>query len=1159
MSFDENVPNEQLRRARHLKGWTQSELAATLDTDFETVSRWERGATVPSAYFREKLCVALERTPEELGLISTNIHEHLATSTSRCVFFAAAYADAECEFTTRLKAQLQAQSVTVLSSRTLRRQGVENPKKALQAAIRTAQIILLIASPEARSSRHVQHALQIAGIYQCPICAIWIAGEHWNECVPKDSGEFFATIDVREQHGFWVFAEIVATLEEIWLSSDDTAVAASSTNEYAEQLLEPRNPYKGLKAFHCEDREDFFGRDLLIEHLVDTLRESLIADEKHVQSARLLAVVGPSGSGKSSAVMAGLLPRLQAGGLPGSQRWLYLDPMIPGVHPLETLALTFARHLPERSLKTVRDDLDDESARGLHLLANYLSTPPEMRVMLFIDQFEEVFTQTTSEEERQRFLDLLVTAVSEPQGPTMLILTLRADFYDRPMHYPELFQLIEAHHSFVLPMDLKQLREVIEKPARLPDVQLTFEGDLESDLLFEVHEQVGALPLLQFTLDQLFQQRSGHQLTYQAYREIGGVKGAVANQAETTYTALPSEEHRKLARALFLRLIDPGVTEQDTTRRRITLSELVLTNPKATVIMEEVTRAFTDARLLTADTVAGVATVEVSHEAVIREWTRLADWLDEAREDVHNQQTISEDATEWERLGKPRDRLYRGTQLKDAKAWARRNTPSAHEIVFLGTSTKRQTRSRASVAAMCLLVVLLVIPAGVLFRQTFFPPNPTIVSILADNGPGSMRQAIFAAKRGDIITFDASLRGVIKLETTLYIDKNLTIRGPGAGNLSITGDGPSNVVIVDTSASVTISDLAFNGTHQIQKSSGIISNAGSLTLTNITVSDNATLNSGGAISNYGGSNPNGGGGTLRLTHCIISGNVTQGTFGGGISNYGGTVTISNSSISGNTAAAGAGIFNEGGSLRLSNSTVSDNRIDGNGDGGGIYNVENGMLTLTNSTVSGNTAQYGGGIDNGYSDVHDLSMPEFTQGGPLSLTNSTISGNTATYGGGILANAGSQANITFSTIFDNVSLGQGGGIAIMTYDSRKPSQIELRNTLVADNRALLTGPDIGGTLTSGGYNLIQDVSGALFIPNKQHHTDVSVNAHADIGIDLALSGSMTKILGLLPGSPAIDQIPIGACHINGITTDQRGVKRPDGNENTCDIGAFESSN
>src|SRR5437764_2452818 len=153
MLIEENVPNERLRRARYLKGWTQSDLAEAVGTDFETVSRWERGTTMPSAYFREHLCRVLEQTPEELGFVQ-NLDESLAPSTAPCVFLASAYADAERDFTTHLKAQLQARGVTVLSSRTLRRQGAQNQRKALQEALRAAQVVLLIASPEARSSRH---------------------------------------------------------------------------------------------------------------------------------------------------------------------------------------------------------------------------------------------------------------------------------------------------------------------------------------------------------------------------------------------------------------------------------------------------------------------------------------------------------------------------------------------------------------------------------------------------------------------------------------------------------------------------------------------------------------------------------------------------------------------------------------------------------------------------------------------------------------------------------------------------------------------------------------------------------------------------------------------------------------------------------------------
>ncbi len=198
---------------------------------------------------------------------------------------------------------------------------------------------------------------------------------------------------------------------------------------------------------------------------------------------------------------------------------------------------------------------------------------------------------------------------------------------------------------------------------------------------------------------------------------------------------------------------------------------------------------------------------------------------------------------------------------------------------------------------------------------------------------------------------------------------------------------------------------------------------------------------------------------------------------------------------------------------------------------------------------------GGGINNGYSYGDHAFDDQLNQGGPLTLTNSTISGNTAIEGGGMLANGNSQANITFCTIYGNAATQEGGGIAIVAYKTNQPSQVEMRNSLVAGNHAGI-GPDISGMLTSGGYNLIQNVSGATYIPNKQHFTDVPVNPHTDLRIDPELSGKLTQIHALLSGSPVIDRIPLAACHPNSITTDQRGMKRPDGNEILCDIGAFE---
>src|SRR6266566_9889912 len=456
----------------------------------------------------------------------------------------------------------------------------------------------------------------------------------------------------------------------------------------------------------------------------------------------MLAIIGPSGSGKSSVMMAGLMPRLRQGGLPGSEAWIYLDPIVPGAHPVESLALALAERLPDRSLLTLRQDLEEDSARGLHQLATTLTHSQRTRVLLCIDQFEELFTQTSAQEEREQFQELFVTALSEPRGPIIVVLTLRADFYDRVLNSSILWPLIEEHQCGVPPMNVQELRMVIEQPARLADVQVKFEGDLVGDLLFEMQGQAEALPLLQFTLDQLFGRRRDRQLTLEAYHEIGGVKGALVRQAESTYASLPSEEHRRLARALFLRLIGPGVTEQDTTRRRASLTELSLPDSEQTKIMREVADIFVAARLLMTNEIAGTTTIEVSHEALIREWTRLAEWLREAREDIHLQQTISEDVAEWERRSMPSVRLYRGSQLKEANTWAKRNVPSQQEVAFLQASNRRRVQSALAVV---IVVLLLLSTTGWAGWSLLHPPvsvDLRKVTTNSDDGPGSLRWAI---------------------------------------------------------------------------------------------------------------------------------------------------------------------------------------------------------------------------------------------------------------------------------------------------------------------------------------------------------------------------------------------------------------------------------
>src|SRR6266849_4041714 len=610
--------------------------------------------------------------------------------TPRRVFVSASHADHA--FVAHLKTDLQKRGIIAWDENPYRTQNTLEQEDPVRQAIRAVEVVLVVLSPAARSSRTIKEHLRIASLYQRRLLFLWAAGDEITAALP---GEWSKTneinlVDARETRYEQALEEMVVSLNE-----DETPQRESVLPE---STFAPRNPYKGLHAFTQDDAVDFFGRETLTQELVDKVKRLLAAEHPERPPVRLLTVIGPSGSGKSSVVMAGLLPRLRRGAVAGSERWVYLGPMVPGTYPLEALALTLAPRLHDRSLKSLREDLEDESARGLHLLATQLVQAREQRVVLVVDQLEELFTQTSSEEERQQFIDLLVAAVTEPQGPVVIVLTLRADFYDRPLAYPELSRLITRHQVVVLPMEVQDLRAVIKGPAALPDVQLSFEGNLVGDLLFEMQGQVGALPLLEFTLEQLFERRSDHRLTRAAYREIGGVKGALSQHAEQTYASLPSEEHRRLARALLLRLIDPGASEQDTTRRRAALAEFSLADETTTRRLRETADTFIAARLLTTNEAAGTTTLEVSHEALIREWRRLAEWISEAREDLHLLQVVRQDAAEWQRYGRSVDRLYRGTQLAEALAWRERSLLSLDEEAFLEASAAEQAHQQALIA-----------------------------------------------------------------------------------------------------------------------------------------------------------------------------------------------------------------------------------------------------------------------------------------------------------------------------------------------------------------------------------------------------------------------------------------------------------------------------
>jgi serine/threonine protein kinase len=1048
----------------------------------------------------------------------------------RRVFLTATPADTT--FSARLQADLQARGISVVSDPMPK----ADQQETLQQAIRDVDLVLVVVSPSTRSSRTVKEPLRIATIYQRRLVFVQITDDEPAAVFPETWGRtaLIEQVDAREPHYQAALDEIMAFLKEDVSTSKETTLAVPAS--------EPHNPYKGLESFKEGDADYFFGRDTLIAKLVGTLEE-ILTEEKPVPTSRLLTVVGPSGSGKSSVVLAGLLPALKKGIIPGSESWVYLEPIIPGQSPLKSLADVFAPRMPPNSLPT-HEMLEDDATRGLHLLATQMDKQPGAKVVLIIDQFEELFTQTVSESERQRFIDLLVTAVTQLQGPLIVLLTLRADFYDRPMQYRQLIQLIEAHRIPVLPMGPHELRAVIEQPALLPDAHLIFEGNLVGDLLFEMQGQPGALPLLEFTLDELFHRRNGYVLTLEAYREIGGLKGALTRHAESTYASLPSPEHQRLARALFLRLIDPGLSEQDTTRRRADLLEFKLPDETQKENLQAVAKAFVNARLLTTNEIAGpdlapskLATIEVSHEALIREWPRLIGWLREGREDIKLQQTLSRNVAEWEERGKPNAWLYRGSQLKETQAWARRNIPNGNEIAFLRASAIQRTRMLLSIIVV-VFVLLSTTGVAVWFLTR---PDPTHVTNLNDHGMGSLRYAIDDSPSGSTITFDPSLQGTIQLTSgNLNFGKNLTVLGPGADKLVISSTR-SYVIHVIPGVSVSISNISFKDSQITFEDTGslffsFINNEGTLSLTNSIISGNKVSSSGSFTCGGGIYN----GGKLSLGNTLVTHNRVFGS----------------KSISGDSSLTlcGGGIFNDTpATLTLTNSTVSENIASGGTTkficGGGIYS--SGTLVLTNSTVSENSASAGGSGS-------DCSGGIYNDVGTLTLTNSTISDNTTVYAGGGIVNRGGRMTLTFCTIYGNRAQKAGG---ITTVDiSKNSGSTSVRSSILAGNIAPDV-PDVSGKLTSLGYNVIGNPAGATLLGSPTVlATDVVGVSSSALKIDPLLrdNGGLTKphtwTHALLPGSPAIDLIPSTVCVSFKVPNDQRGVKRPHGKG--CDSGAYE---
>jgi WD40 repeat protein/class 3 adenylate cyclase/energy-coupling factor transporter ATP-binding protein EcfA2 len=554
--------------------------------------------------------------------------------------------------------------------------------------------------------------------------------------------------------------DLAASIVE--LSADpDRAEPSASTRESVVC------PFKGLASFDVDDAGVFFGRERLVAEMVARLT-----------GAPLMGIVGPSGSGKSSVLRAGLLAAIVAGVLPNSERWA-IALLRPGEHPMQAL----------------EDATADVAARG--------------RLVIAVDQFEEAFTACRDATERMRFVDALVSSARDPRRRAVVLVALRADFYGRCSAYPELAKLLGANHVLVGPMQPDELRRAIELPARR--VGLEVEPELVDALVADAGDEPGGLPLLSAALLELWQHREGRRLRHASYEGAGGVRGAVARLAEEAFSELGAGQ-QGLVRSVLLRLAGEGAGGA-VVRRRIALTELRGARDED---LEAVLGVLADRRLIT----MSASTVEVAHEALLSEWPRLRGWLEEDAQGRRVHRHLADSARDWDERGRETSDLYRGARLAAALEWraGHEQEPNRTERAFLDASRaaagRAQRRLRMVLAAVAVLLAVAVAGAIVALDQRIAARNQTRVAEAQRLGVQALTEprldrALLLASQGVALNDSLPTRSNL-LEALLRSPAAIRVM-PGDGNplsaLDLSPDGRT-LAAGDTRGNVLFLDAA---------------------------------------------------------------------------------------------------------------------------------------------------------------------------------------------------------------------------------------------------------------------------------------------------------------------------------------------------------------
>lgn len=481
-----------------------------------------------------------------------------------------------------------------------------------------------------------------------------------------------------------------ATLEEVRVH------LAQMYASYQRKPFDGRSPYVGLASFQEQDADRFFGREKLTQELV-----------ARIGTARFFVIAGPSGSGKSSLARAGLIHTLKKGALAGSENWLY-EILTPGRNPLTELARvvsSFTKSLNAGD-EIVKRGRADETL--LHRWADIaLGDQKTRRAILLVDQFEEIFTQVTDESERAAFLNLVVYAATAENGRVTVVCCTRSDFIGNWVKYPNLNDLLRHGLHQIPPMQPDELVSAIARPAI--QVGLPIDETLVKEILDDMRAAPGALPLMQFALQDLFEYEKSKggviALTRDDYKERGGLHQALSRHADAAFAKLNPDE-QKIARSIFASLIEPGRGNVDT-RRTARLQEIVSADTEAAQVKDVITK-LADARLVTTDQKDADETITLAHERLIDAWKWLRDLIDENREAIALQNQINDDAKEWEQQGRDASYLYTGARLATAQEEVEKKkivlSAAGWEFVGAGVKAKEDARKREETRTRRLII-----------------------------------------------------------------------------------------------------------------------------------------------------------------------------------------------------------------------------------------------------------------------------------------------------------------------------------------------------------------------------------------------------------------------------------------------------------------------